>query len=76
MLMKCLEKKIDGNNGRMLYAVLNKSWRQNPTKQLYGHLPPILQTIQERHVRHSWRSKDKIISHVLWTPTHGHTSVD
>ena len=25
----------------MLWAILNKSWRQYPTKQLlYGHLPP------------------------------------
>ena len=26
----------------MLREILNKSWRQQPTKQqLYGHLPPI-----------------------------------
>ena len=26
----------------MLRAILNKSWRQHPTRhQLYGHLPPI-----------------------------------
>ena len=31
----------------MLRAVLNKSWRQHPTRlQLYGHLPPITKTIQ------------------------------
>ena len=30
----------------MLYAVLNKSLKQHPTKQqLYGHLPPISQTL-------------------------------
>ena len=40
--MKCLQKKLDGNYTRMLHAVLNKSWRQHPTKQqLYGHLLPI-----------------------------------
>ena len=40
-LMKRLEKKLDGNYTRMLRAVLNKSWRQHPTRhQLYGHLPP------------------------------------
>ena len=40
-LRKRLEKKLDGNYTRMLRAILNKSWRQHPTKhQLYGHLPP------------------------------------
>ena len=34
-------KKLDGIYTRMLRAVLNKSWRQHPTRhQLYGHLPP------------------------------------
>ena len=41
-LTKRLEKKIDGNYTRMLRAILNKSWRQHPTRhQLYGHLHPI-----------------------------------
>ena len=41
MLTKQMEKKLGGNYTRMLWAVLNKSWRQHPTKQqLYGHLPP------------------------------------
>ena len=41
-LTKRLEKKLDGNYTRMLRAILNKSWRQHPTRhQLYGHLPPI-----------------------------------
>ena len=41
-LTKQLEKKLDGNYTRMLRAILNKSWRQHPTRrQLYGHLPPI-----------------------------------
>ena len=60
----------------MLRAVLNKSWRQQPTRQqLYGHLPPIKKTIQVRRTRHAghcWRSRDELISDVLqWTPTHG-----
>ena len=60
----------------MLWAILNKSWRQHPTRhQLYGHLPPITKTIQvrqTRHAGHSWRSRDELISDVLlWTPTHG-----
>ena len=60
----------------MLLAILNKSWRQHPTKhQLYGHLPPITKTIQVRRTRHAghcWRSRDELISDVLlWTPTYG-----
>ena len=61
---------------RMLRAILNKSWRQHPTRhQLYGHLPPIMKTIQVRRTRHAghcWRSKDELVSDVLlWTPTYG-----
>ena len=33
MLTKHMEKKIDSNYTRMLRAILNKSWRQHPTKQ-------------------------------------------
>ena len=76
-LTKRLEKKLDVNYTRMLRAILNKSWRQHPTRhQLYSHLPPITKTIQVRRTRHAghcWRSRDKLISDVLlWTPTHGH----
>ena len=75
-LTKRLEKKLDGNYTRMLRAILNKSWRQHPTRhQLYGHLPPITKTIQVRRTRHAghcWRSKDELISDVLLlTPTYG-----
>ena len=75
-LTKWLEKKLDGNYTRMLRAILNKSWRQHPTRhQLYDHLPPITKAIpvrQTRHARHCWRSRDKLISDVLlWTPTYG-----
>ena len=75
-LTKRLEKKLDGNYTRMLWAILNKSWRQHPIKQqLYGHLPPITKNIKVRrtsHAGHSWRSKDELISDVLlWTPTYG-----
>ena len=65
-LTKRLKKKLNGNFTRMLGAILNKSWRQHPTRhQLYGHLPPITKTIQVR-------SRDELISDVLlWTPTHG-----
>ena len=75
-LTKQLEKKLDGNYTKMLRAILNKSWRQHPTRhQLYGHLPPITKTIQVRRTRHAghfWRSRDEVISDVLlWTPTYG-----
>ena len=60
----------------MLWAILNKSWRQSLTKQqLYGHLSPIMKTIQvrrTRHVGHYGRSGDELISNILlWTPSHG-----
>ena len=59
-LTKRLEKKLDGNYTIMLRAILNKSWRQHPTRhQLYGHLPPITKTIKVRRTRHAghcWRS--------------------
>ena len=69
-----MEKTLDGNYTRMLWAILNKSWRQQSTKQqLYGHLPPFTKTIQirrTRHVGHCLRSKDELISNVLlWTPS-------
>ena len=74
--VKRLEKKLDGNYTRMLRAILNKSWRQHPTRrQMYGHLPPITKTIQirrARHAGHCWRSKDELVSDVLlWTPSYG-----
>ena len=75
-LTKRLEKKLDGNYTGMLRAILNKSWRQHPTRhQLYGHRPPITKTIQVRRTRHAghcWRSKDELISDVLlWIPIYG-----
>ena len=75
-LTKRPEKKLDDNYTRMLWAILNKSWWQHPTRlQLYGHLPPITKTIQAwrtRHVGHCWRCRDELISDVLqWTPIYG-----
>ena len=70
------EKKLDGNYTRMLRAILNKSWRQHPTKQqVYSPLPSITKTIKvrwTRHLGHCWRRRDELISDVLqWTPSHG-----
>ena len=74
-LTKRMEKKLDGNYTRMLRAILNKSSRQQPTKQqLYRHLPPIITIIirRTRNAGHRWRSRDEFISDVLlWTPLHG-----
>ena len=74
-LTKHMKKKLDGNYTRMLRAILNKPWRQHPTKQqLYGHLPPMTKTIKIRRsgrARHCWRSRDELISDVLlWTSSH------
>ena len=75
-LTKWLEKNLDVNYTRMVRAILNKSWRQHPTRhQLYSHLPPITKTIQVIRTRHAgrcWSSKNELISNVfLWTPTYG-----
>ena len=73
-------KKLDGNYTRILRAILNRSWRQHPTRhQLYDHLSPITKTIQvgrTRHAGHCWRSRDELIRDVLlWTPTYGRAKV-
>ena len=74
MQTKRMEKKLNGNYTRILRTVLNKSWRQHPTKQ-YGQLKPITKTIKikrTRHAGHSWRSRDEFISDILLcTPSHG-----
>ena len=77
-LTKRLEKKLHGNYTWMLWAILNKSWQQHPTRhQLYGHLPPITKIIQARRTRHAghwWRRQDLLISDVLlWIPAYGQT---
>ena len=80
-LTKRPEKKLDGNYTRMLRAILNRSWRQQPImQQLYSHLLPITKTIQvrrNRHAGHYWRSRDMVISDVLlWTPSHGRAKAE
>ena len=80
-LTKQLEKKLDGNYTRMLWAILNKSQQQHSMRhQLYSHQPPITKTIQVRQTRHAehwWRSRDELISDVLlWTPTYGRAKAE
>ena len=49
-----MNRTVNGNYTRILHPILNKFWKQNPRKpQLYGHLLPILQTIQMRWARHA-----------------------
>ena len=74
-LTKRMKKKLNCNYTRMLRAILNKTWRQLPTKrQLYGHQPPIMKTItirQTKHAGHCWKNRDELVSDVLlWTPSH------
>ena len=78
--LSVLKKKLDKNCTRMLRAILNKSWKQHPTKQqLYSHLPPFSKGIQIRRIRyagHCWKSNDKLISDVLQeTSSHRRASV-
>ena len=76
MLSKNIEKKLDRNCTRMLWAIMNNSWKQHPMKQqLYNHLPPISKNIQIRQTRHG-TLLDELISDVLIrTPSHGRGSV-
>ena len=67
-LTKRVKKKLDGNYTRMLRPILNKFWRQQPTKQqLYDLL-----LFKSDDAGHCWRSLNELISDVLlWTPSHG-----
>ena len=71
-LTKYMEKKLDSNYTRMLWAIMNKYLRQHPRKQqLYSHLPPITKTIQDRRTRdagHCWRNKYKLMWHTPVDP--------
>ena len=64
-LTKCMEKRLDGNYIRMLCAILNKSWKQHPTKQqLYSHLSPS-QNHPSKMCKTCWTSKNKLICQPL-----------
>ena len=59
----------------MLRTLLNKSWKQYPTKQqLYAHLPPVSQSIQVRQTRNAGyccNAKNGPINKVFqWAPRH------
>ena len=74
------ERKVQVHTVALFYIVylLELFWTNpvsnTPWKKLYGHLPPILETIyviRTRYVEHCWRSKEKL----LWTPTQRRSSV-
>ena len=72
LLSQGMNRKLDGNCTRILRAVLNKSWRKHPTKQLlYWYIVLIskrIQTKRGRHAGHSRRVKGELISDILlWT---------
>ena len=80
-LTKRIEKNLDDNYTRMLWAILNKSWRQQPTKQpLYGHLSPITKTIKVRRTRHAghcwWTREEPKSDALLWTHSHGRAKAE
>ena len=76
---KILGKKLNENCTRMLSVVLNKSLKQHPHKT--STVGPLLSHLtnhpkQTRHAVHCWRSTDELISNILlWTPTHGLSSL-
>ena len=65
-LTKRLEKKLDGNYTRMLRAILNKSWRQHPTRhQLYvlsSHLH-VHAASQRHNNKDAWRKTQEQRTH-------------
>ena len=71
-LTKLLEKKLDENYRMMLYAVLNKSWKQLSYKTAVSKSHPR----KLRHAGHYWRSRNELISNVLLlTLMYAHTSI-
>jgi len=69
---------LGGTYTRMLHVVLIVSWMQHSTKaELYETIPTVSSLIRERRLRyagHCFRSKDELISDILWNPRHGHRS--
>ena len=68
MLMICMKKKQDGNCRMLHHTKLHltnhlKKKKKKKKEKIWGH------------VGNCWRSKNQLISDILWTSTHGHTSV-
>lgn len=65
ILTKQLEDKLGGTYCRMLCAILNKSWQQHPTKELYGSIPKLSDIIREQRTRfasHCWQNKTELVN--------------
>ena len=76
-----MKKKLDGNYTRMLRAILNKSWRQQPHKVVVVRPPTThhenYPSRRTRQAGHCWRSRDELISDVLlWIPSHGRAKAE
>ena len=71
-----MEKRLHGNNTKLIRTVLKESKMQHPTKQhLFSHSKTI-PVRRKRHAGHYWNRKDELISDVLsWNSTHGPISV-
>ena len=66
-------RELDNNDAYSLEKILEATPQKT---QLYGYSPPISQVRRTKHVGNCWRSKEKIISNVLfWTLAHWCTSV-
>ena len=79
ILINQLEDKLGGTYCRMLCAILNKSWQQHPTKELYGSIPKLSDIIREQRTRfasHCWQNKTELVNELLlWIRKHDHTQV-
>ena len=79
ILTKQLEDKLGGTYCRMLCAILNKSWQQHPTTELYGSVPKLSDIIREQRTRfasHYWQNKTELVNELLlWIRKHDHTQV-
>ena len=79
-LQKVWRKKARRQLQKMLRAMLNKSWTQQPKQlYLYCYQPHITKTLQvklTKHAGHCWKNKNELIIDVLrWTPSHGQAKV-
>ena len=75
-LTETLEARLDGCYTRLLMMVLNKNWRDHPTKEeIYGDLPKVSEVLRARRLSfaaHCARRQNEPVSRlVFWNPTQG-----
>ena len=78
-LTEKLTRDLDGCYTRLLRAALNIQWQDHVTnEELYGDIPRLSSSIQQRRMRfcgHSWRSKSELVhDFLLWNHQHGKRS--